>query len=1007
MSKTIKIILYISAIMGAFLFGYFAMSQENLGATSNTREWVYSDSSKLIRSLSVAQGTLISNNGSTATTSSVALEVIGSTLMDNATTTNFAITGLTSGNCVQAGTGGHFLSASAACGSGSGGGSPWEQLFANTLSPTNTSAGIFVNASSTFNSTLRVNATSTLDGNLFSENVASSVIASGQAITADIAGHLRVGGSFPSIYGQDTTDGLTLYAANDAGSEALVQITGVNLYLGHGTGGNVIIQGVSQSALLDVSVLTDTRTFTFPDATGTFCLTVTCAPTGFQGAWQKVSGVNALSPTNTALGILINAASSTITTLFTNNATSTATTTAQGLKVGNLVSCDTVNTTAEGHFICGSDADSGGGGGNGSWQIVATNVLAPTNTAAGILVNSASSSISTLRVSNSLNASTTMIGTLNLSGGSITNYFGTACTGNDFLQDIADNGAFTCTTATGSGAPGQNGAWQIVATNTLSPTNTAAGILVNSASSSISTLRISNALNATTSLIDTLTLTNDLTVVNGGTGASTLTDGGVLVGSGTGAITALTAGTNGQLLIGSTGADPVFATLNCADNLTCTTGAGTLEIDVDNSFILNTGDTGTGLYVLPDLRAAVLNSTSSLIDTLFVGNSTTTATSTTQGLKVGNLINCDTVNTTAEGHFVCGSDESGGGGSPGAWEKINGVAALAPTSTTNGILVNAASSTITTLVVNTLNLSGSSITNYFGTACTGNSWLQDIGDTGAFTCTALTPPNGAWQAVATNVLQPTNTSAGIYVLASSTFNSTLRVNGNTSLANASTTGYLVVGGNPLLNLGDGDVWIGDDLFIATLWVINFNNGDLTITHSANALAFACVTGNYSFDDTIQPVANDGAALGVSGTAFSDIFLATGAIIDFNAGAETITHAANALTFAGFSTGLTFSDGILTMTGTALFTNASSTILNDFNIGDDATTTDLFTIGTTANAFRFNPTVGLEFAGTAKPYKSFILTAGGARPTISDAGTATTSQSDVLLVTNRNQVTTLY
>lgn len=78
-----------------------------------------------------------------------------------------------------------------------------------------------------------------------------------------------------------------------------------------------------------------------------------------------------------------------------------------------------------------------------------------------------------------------------------------------------------------------------------------------------------------------LTLATDLAVSEGGTGASTLTDHGVLVGSGTSAIDALSVGTNGQLLIGSTGADPIFAALNCADGLTCTTGAGTLEIDFD------------------------------------------------------------------------------------------------------------------------------------------------------------------------------------------------------------------------------------------------------------------------------------------------------------------------------------------------------------------------------------------------------------------------------------------
>jgi len=70
-------------------------------------------------------------------------------------------------------------------------------------------------------------------------------------------------------------------------------------------------------------------------------------------------------------------------------------------------------------------------------------------------------------------------------------------------------------------------------------------------------------------------------VDHGGTGAVTLTDHGVLIGSGTGAITPLTVGTNGQLLIGSTGADPVFATLNADRSLTATVGAGTLEIDAD------------------------------------------------------------------------------------------------------------------------------------------------------------------------------------------------------------------------------------------------------------------------------------------------------------------------------------------------------------------------------------------------------------------------------------------
>lgn len=44
--------------------------------------------------------------------------------------------------------------------------------------------------------------------------------------------------------------------------------------------------------------------------------------------------------------------------------------------------------------------------------------------------------------------------------------------------------------------------------------------------------------------------------------------------------------------------------------------------------------------------------------------------------------------------------------------------------------------------------------------------------------------------------------------------------------------------------------------------------------------------------------NDGGALGVSGTAFSDLFLASGAVINFNAADVTLTHSSNILTIGG-------------------------------------------------------------------------------------------------------------
>jgi len=129
---------------------------------------------------------------------------------------------------------------------------------------------------------------------------------------------------------------------------------------------------------------------------------------------------------------------------------------------------------------------------------------------------------------------------------------------------------------------------------------------------------------------------------------------------------------------------------------------------------------------------------------------------------------------------------------------------------------------------------------------------------------------------------------------------------NLTIANA---GTLTPASNDGAVLGSAALsWA--DLFIASGGVVNFNNGDVTITHAANTLTFAgATTTGYQFQDgPIRPVADDGVALGVSGTAFADLFLATGGVINWNAGDVTITHSANTLAFAGASTAYTFANG---------------------------------------------------------------------------------------------------
>lgn len=66
------------------------------------------------------------------------------------------------------------------------------------------------------------------------------------------------------------------------------------------------------------------------------------------------------------------------------------------------------------------------------------------------------------------------------------------------------------------------------------------------------------------------------------------TNHAVQVGATNGGLTSLAVGTNGQVLIGSTGADPVFAALtSTGGSITYTTGAGTLNLDVA-SFVSTT-----------------------------------------------------------------------------------------------------------------------------------------------------------------------------------------------------------------------------------------------------------------------------------------------------------------------------------------------------------------------------------------------------------------------------------
>ena len=101
--------------------------------------------------------------------------------------------------------------------------------------------------------------------------------------------------------------------------------------------------------------------------------------------------------------------------------------------------------------------------------------------------------------------------------------------------------------------------------------------------------------------------------------------------------------------------------------------------------------------------------------------------------------------------------------------------------------------------------------------------------------------------------------------------------------------------------------------------------------SASTIIGTTITANTGFCADV----NDGSYLGVSGTAFSDLFLASGAVIDFLAGAVTITHSANTLTIAGSAyTTLALGATNITCTGTIdNLTAAHVTTLSVDHIGE--------------------------------------------------------------------------
>mgnify|MGYP006407222139 FL=1 len=111
-----------------------------------------------------------------------------------------------------------------------------------------------------------------------------------------------------------------------------------------------------------------------------------------------------------------------------------------------------------------------------------------------------------------------------------------------------------------------------------------------------------------------------------------------------------------------------------------------------------------------------------------------------------------------------------------------------------------------------------------------------------------------------------------------------------------------------------------DIPNSELEVIRRGTSEITITSSA-----------------VSPSTSDGAALGTASLMWSDLFMASGSVINFNASDVTITHASNALTIESGNLFVGNGFGVIVGSNTQLTTSVSD--------GASGTTPELQVLGT--------------------------------------------------------------
>lgn len=407
-------------------------------------------------------------------------------------------------------------------------------------------------------------------------------------------------------------------------------------------------------------------------------------------------------------------------------------------------------------------------------------------------------------------------------------------------------------------------------------------------------------------------VTGTLAATNGGTGQNTYTKGDILASPGSNALNKLPVGTDGQMLVSDSASTngvkwttPAPAGSIVVGTTSITSGT-TTRVLFDNAGVL-------GEYVISG-SGNVAMTTSPSFTTPVLGTPTSGTLTNCTGFPTAQLAGLGTGVATALAINV---------GSAGAFVTFNGALGT-PSSGTVTNLTGTASININGTVGATTPAAGTFTT---ATVTTGP---VVVGHTASINYAGVAPnyqQNGTAAASGSQALAMYSATAGTQAEMIFYRSKNAAINNATVVASGDGLGKITWYGAQQTGTMATQSTAAQIRAEVDGTVTSGAGGDMPgrIIFSTTPDASGTLTDRLTLDSAgvLKPSSNDGVALGTTALMFSDLFLASGAVINFNNGNVTLTHSAGVLTLGGTAT-LALGTNSITMTGSLAATGARVT-----------------------------------------------------------------------------------